>query len=243
MQQCMRYSIPSNEGDGWAMTAANPSTYSATIAATLKERIVAWHYPPEHRLTEDVLCREFGVSRSPVREALRALAAGGFVRRMDNRGYAVRQVKVKELEELYEVRLALELHVVETLATRGMPAERLAAMAEPWQAVRRQPQRPVEELAKLDTRFHEELAAFVENETLLLQLKAIDERLLMFRMIDLARPERVESACREHLAILERIGAGDAEGARAALRRNVEGARTVVGNSLKEALARAYAAT
>jgi len=46
-------------------------TISASLIATLKEHIITWKYPPEHRLTEEALCREFGVSRSPVREALR----------------------------------------------------------------------------------------------------------------------------------------------------------------------------
>jgi DNA-binding FadR family transcriptional regulator len=45
------------------------SGLSASIVGTLKQRIVGWQYPPEHRLTEESLCREFGVSRSPVREA------------------------------------------------------------------------------------------------------------------------------------------------------------------------------
>ena len=94
------------------MVASSSSTLSASIVATLKDRIIAWRYPPEHRLTEDGLCKEFGVSRSPVREALRVLATNGFVRRTDNRGYAVRQVKRKELEELYDFRLALELYAV-----------------------------------------------------------------------------------------------------------------------------------
>ena len=223
------------------MTAANSSTFSASIIATLKERIITWQYPPEHRLTEDGLCREFGVSRSPVREALRVLATNGFVRRMDNRGYAVRQVKVKELEELYDVRLALELYAVETLATRGAPADELATMAETWNAVRQQSQRNVEELAVLDARFHEGLASLAGNETLLQQIQAINERLLVFRMIDFAKSDRVASTCAQHVAIVERIAAGDASGARAALRRNVEDGRNIVGNSIKEALARAYA--
>src|SRR5215467_15356847 len=101
------------------MSSPDFSTLSSSIVATLKGRIIAWQYPPEHRLTEDGLCREFGVSRSPVREALRVLATNGFVRRTDNRGYAVRQVMLKELEELYDFRLALELYAVENLATSG----------------------------------------------------------------------------------------------------------------------------
>lgn len=224
-----------------AMAATSSSTFSTTIIATLKERILTWQYPPEHRLTEDGLCREFGVSRTPIREALRVLAANGFVRRMDNRGYAVRQVKLKELEELYDVRLALELYAVETLAARGAPVRELAALAETWSGLRRQPKPSVEELAELDARFHERLVMLVNNETLLHQLKAINERLLIFRTIDFAKADRIESTCGQHLAILEQIEQRNAVGARAALRRNVEDGRNIVGNSIKEALARAYA--
>jgi len=214
---------------------------SAPLIATLKERIITWRYPPEHRLTEDGLCREFGVSRSPVREALRVLAATGFVRRTDNRGYVVRQVKVKEVDEIYEVRLALELYAVEALAMRGAPAEELAAMTRTWKAVRRQPKRDVEELAELDASFHEGLARLLGNETLMQQLEGLNERLLIFRTIDFAKPSRVESTCAQHLAILDRIAARDATGAREALRENIEDGRNIVENAIKEALARAYA--
>ena len=95
------------------MAVRQGSTLSASIVSTLKERIIAWQYPPEHRMTEEALCREFGVSRSPVREALRVLVTNGFIRRMPNRGYAVRQVSIKDIEELYDVRLALELYALE----------------------------------------------------------------------------------------------------------------------------------
>jgi len=216
-------------------------TFSASLIATLKERIITWKYPPEHRLTEDALCREFGVSRSPVREALRVLATNGFVRRTANRGYAVRQVKVNEVEEMYEVRLALELYAVETLATRGAPADELAAMTKTWNTLRRHPKRDVEELAALDARFHEGLASLLGNATLMRQLEAINERLHLFRTIDFAKTNRVAATCAQHLAILDRIAARDAAGAREAMRRNIEDGRNIVGSAIKEALARAYA--
>ena len=222
------------------MVAGTISTLSASIVATLKERIISWQYPPEHRLTEESLCREFDVSRSPAREALRVLATNGFVRRLANRGYAVRQVNLRELEELYEVRLALELYSVETLAACGAPAEALATLRKAWRAVRLQPRRKGEELAALDTTFHETLAKLLGNETLLQQLRAINERLLVFRMIDFGKPHRVESTCAQHLKILERIGAQDVDGVRKAMRRNIEDGRTIVRTTLKEALARAY---
>lgn len=222
------------------MAASNSSTLSASIVATLKDRIIAWRYPPEHRLTEDALCKEFGVSRSPVREALRVLATNGFVRRTDTRGYAVRQVKLKELEELYDFRLALELYAVETLAASGVSAEDLASLAKVWDQLRQRPKRKAEELANLDARFHEQLAALVGNSTLLDQLKSINERLLVFRMIDFETTERVISTCDQHLAILDRIKARDATGARDAMRKNIGDGRNIVGRSIKEALARSF---
>jgi DNA-binding GntR family transcriptional regulator len=223
------------------MAARESSTLSASIVATLKERIIAWQYPPEHRLTEEALCREFRVSRSPVREALRVLSTNGFIRRMPNRGYAVRQVNVKDIEELYEVRLALELFSLEALADRGAPQIALATLQETWESVRREPQKwKGEELAELDTAFHETLAALIGNETLLENLKAINERLFVFRMIDFDKPDRVESTCEQHFEILRRIAARDGQGARAALRKNIEEGRTIVRGTLKEALARAY---
>lgn len=225
-------------------TAAPPTdsgtNLGAAIAATLKRRIIAWHYPPDRRLTEEALCREFGVSRSPIREALRLLVAGGFVRRTPSRGYAVRQVNLTEIGELYTVRLALELYVVETLAEQGIDAKRLLPLRRAWEAVRQHPHRPGEELAALDARFHEDLAGLLDNRTLLHQLRTINERLFAIRMLDFEKPGRVESTCLQHLRILARIAAGDSTGARAAMRRNIDSGRINVQTAIKDALARVY---
>ncbi len=222
------------------MTGKKNSTLSTSIVATLKQRIIAWQYPPEHRLTEAELCEEFNVSRSPVREALRVLATNGFVRRTDNRGYAVRQVSIRELEELYEVRLALELYTVEILASRGVEAKALEPLRKVWTAIGKGEARKGEDLAELDTQFHEALVKMAGNHTLLKQIEALNERLFVFRMIDFAKADRVDSTCEQHLAILDRIAARDVDGARAALRGNIEEGRAIVGSTIKEALARAY---
>jgi DNA-binding GntR family transcriptional regulator len=219
------------------------STLSGPIVATIRERIISWQYPPEHRLTEEALSREFNVSRSPVREALRVLATSGLVTRMANRGYAVRQVNLREIEEIYEVRLALELYVVETLASRGGSQEALAPLRKSWEAVRDAPDsHNGEELAELDTTFHEALVALVGNKTLLRDVKAINERLFVFRMIDFRKRDRLGSTCAQHLNIIERIEAKDVEGARAAIQMNIDHGRQNVRETLKEAVARAYAA-
>lgn len=216
------------------------SSRSTSIVSTLKERIIGWEYPPEYWLTEEALCEEFGVSRSPVREALRALATNGFLEKKPNRGYVVKQLNLQEILEVYDLRLALELFVVEQLAERDEPIKEVKNLRQTWTALLNGPPRKGEELAELDTKFHETLAQAVGNRMLLNELRVINERLLVFRMIDFARPERTEVTCHQHLEILARIKAKDILGARTAMQKNIENGRNVVSLTIKEALAKAY---
>jgi DNA-binding GntR family transcriptional regulator len=217
------------------------SNLSVSIVTTLKDQILHWRYPPEYRLTEAELCKRFDVSRSPVREALRILATDGFVKQMPNRSYAVKQYNPQEIEELYDVRLALELFVVERLATRGSPKQNdIAALKRTWTGLLNGSSKTDEELARLDTQFHETLAQAAGNRSLLHHLRAINERLMLFRIIDFGKTHRAESTCRQHLAILKYIAAEDASGARKAMQRNIEEGRNNVHSAIKEALVRAY---
>ena len=220
------------------------SNLSLSIVAALKDQIIHWHYPPEHRLTEAELCKKFGVSRSPVREALRMLASNEFVRKLPNRTYVVRQYNLGEIEELYDLRLALELYTVERLATNGPlrqnNEEALSKLKSTWIGLLNGSAKKAEELARLDTLFHETLAQALGNNPLLQHLRAINERLMLFRMIDFDRSDRAESTCRQHLKILKCITAGDASGARTAMQRNIEEGKNNVHTAIKDALAKAY---
>ena len=226
------------------MASISPSL-SGSIVATLKERIISWQYPPEYRLTEEALCREFNVSRSPVREALRVLATNGLVKRMANRGYAVRQVNLREIEEIYEVRLALELYAVETSPSRGAPPKAPrppSARHGNLSAARRRVSMARNIWPNSTRNSTKSLVFLIGNETLMKELKAINERLFVFRMIDFGKANRVESTCVQHLNVLKRIAAKDVNGARAAIRMNIEDGRNIVHATFKDALARAYAA-
>lgn len=224
-------------------TARTPSNLSSSVVTILKEHIVHWHYPPEHRLTEDELCKTFGMSRSPIREALRVLAADGFVKKLPNRGYVVKQYTIEEIEELYEVRLALELYTVEHLASKKQTtqlADELADLKQTWTELSKESSKKPEEFAILDTLFHDTLARALGNTSLLRHLRTINERLRLFRMLDFERRDRAEHTCHQHLEILERIMAQDAPGARAAMQKNIEEGRRLIPTTIKDALVRAY---
>jgi len=215
------------------------------IFAALKNRIVRWEYPPGYRFTEEEICKEFGVSRSPVRETLRMLEEHGLVDKVPYRGCTVKQPDVQAINELYDVRAILELAVVERLASAGPQHETLESLARTWrQLAGASSYAEVEsvDLASEDRVFHEALARATGNRTLFDMLYAINERLHFMRMFDITTVERLWDTCRQHIRILDAIAAGDAAAAKDAMRLNIEGARVQVKHAIKEALARAYLA-
>jgi DNA-binding GntR family transcriptional regulator len=218
---------------------------AAEIFSVLKTRIVQWEYPPGHRFTEEELCKEFGVSRSPVRETLRMLEENNLVDKIPYRGCTVKQPDLNEINELYDVRIILESAVAEHLATQGMPQDDWQQQFEEWSALAQQASYATIDsagMAQRDRAFHEALARSTGNRTLYDLLHDINERLHFIRMTDITTVDRLWETCRQHLAILEHIAAADSATARAAMRENIEGARTQVRSAIKEALAHAYMA-
>jgi DNA-binding GntR family transcriptional regulator len=176
------------------------------ILRGLRERILNWHYPPGHHLAEKTLCEEFSASRIPVREALKALAEQGLVDQVPNMGCYVKQPDAEATHHLYDLRLALELFVVERLARSGLDVE----------------------VAKRERLFWEPL--------LTESLEDINERLHFVRMAVITSAHRVQTTAGEHLKILEAIEAKDAEAARRYLRQNLLQARNKVDMAIAKAL-------
>ena len=213
---------------------------SAEIFTVLKDRIIRWHYPAGYRFTEAELCDEFGVSRSPIREALRMLVENNLVEKAPYKGYSVKQLDLQEIHELYDVRLALETFVIERLAQRGYPQADWGKLYRTWENLRKAPMAESSDFAMRDEEFHETLAIWTGNRTLLQQILSIDERLHFIRMTDITTPERLRATCEQHLRILNCIRDKNIECAREALQTNIEEGRQNVEHAIKEALARAY---
>ena len=216
------------------------SPLSADVFSVLKERIIHWQYAPGHRLTEEGLCEEFGVSRSPIREALRMLVENNLVDKAPHKGYSVKQLDLQEIHELYDVRMALELYVIERLIQRGYPQKEWDVLRRTWQDMRKAPMTASSDFAARDEGFHETLAAWTGNRTLVLQIRSIDERLHFIRVTDITTTERLRKTCEQHVRILDCIKHKDMKCAREALQMNIEEGRKNVEHAIKEALARAY---
>jgi len=216
------------------------SNLSGDVFTALKNRIIHWRYPPGYRFTEEGLCEEFGVSRSPVREALRMLVENGLVVKEPHKGYCVKQPDMREIYELYELRLALELYVVDLLAKKGIPETERQRLSEVWQKLLDKTPLNVNDFSEKDEEFHEALAALTNNKSLMQHLHSIDERLHFIRMMDITSSERLRTTCEQHIRILECIKDGDVHCAREALEMNIQDGRDNVEQAVKTALAKSY---
>ena len=213
------------------------------IQRKLRERILRWHYPPGHHLGEQELCDELEASRIPVREALRTLAEQGLVDQIPNRGCFVKQPDVESTHHLFDLRLALELFVVERLARSSPPVELLASERTYWEPrMQIRAAEPVEALhfVMADENFHLSLARALGNPYIVEALEDINERLRFVRLAVQSTSHRVQATAGEHLMILDAIGRKDAEAARRTMRRNISHSRNNVEIAISRALTAAH---
>lgn len=210
------------------------------LVRELRRRILAWEYPPQRQLTEESLCQEFGVSRSPIRQAMTHLAAEGLLERLPRKGFRVKQLQLRDVEELYELRLALETQVVQSLAAKGLPEATLSKLHTTWSNSAALTGESITSLASHDEAFHSALAEAHGNRLIQNQLAKINERLFAFREIDFSKTDRLSSTCDEHLKLLAAIVARDATAATDLVRKNIHSGLGNVETAIVHLVARSY---
>lgn len=175
----------------------------------LRRAIIAGRYAQGERLFEDQIATELEVSRNPVREALQALAADGFVELEPRRGARVAVVSPKRAEELFEVRESLEGLVARLAARRhtGEQAAELRSIVE--RGLIAVDDGRIELLPDLNTRFHLVLSASADNSLLAAELGRLShviEWVYSKRVV-----ERSAGSWNEHAEIVKAIDARDEE--------------------------------
>jgi DNA-binding GntR family transcriptional regulator len=206
----------------------------------LKQRLTLWEYLPGQRLGEEALAAEFGVSRTPVRDALRRLEQEGFLDQESWAGYRVRKPDLPRIEELYEVRLSLEQTAVRRLAS-APPDPEIDELLSVWQLRKGEVPQPNPDMVHLDEAFHETLARLAGNRTLLEMLCSINEHIRVIRTNDFLTPKRIAETYRQHRGILLSIRRGDPEGAVARLTAHIKESQTYVRAAAVRALTRILA--
>ncbi|MBI9093684.1 MAG: GntR family transcriptional regulator [Sphaerochaeta sp.] len=213
---------------------------SVTIYNTLADRISTWAYSPGHRFTEEELCTEFGVSRSPVREALNSLVSARLIQKEAHKGYTVRLIDLREVNELYDTRLVLELEVVSILCKKGLGADLLAWLRKRWQEVVESLSGNVCISAYEDELFHDTLAQAAGNQVLAQLLGDISKRIHFVRLSDITDLERLQRTSGDHLKLLDALEIKDCEAAQEIMRLNILWGKEKVDSAIKEALFHAH---
>jgi DNA-binding GntR family transcriptional regulator len=186
-------------------------------AVEIGERIVTGRLPAGAVLDESSLAVEVGVEAPAVREALCFLQRDGFVREVDDGGFAVSALDELELRETYPVVLLLEGLAVRS--TPSFPADALGRLREINADMERDGNDAVA-AAMHDYRFHEELVRHCDNERLLGTLRPLKRRLLRYELAYMAVQRNVGRSVTRHAEIIDALERGDREAAATAVEAN-----------------------
>jgi len=196
-------------------------TLSDEIFQALVNDILGGKIEPGSRLDEPSICRKFGVSRTPIREALRRLSGAGFVEVTPRKGVTVARIDVQQLNEMFEA-----LAEFEGLCAR-LSAERMTTLEKKRLELLNLGRRKKitdgdDDFAGLNNEFHEFIYLGAHNSTIASVTRGFRRRLAPFRMLQFV-PGQTEYSFHEHDGIVEAIAAADPDRAYVLMRDHITG--------------------
>ncbi len=212
------------------MIVASPSSTEATaslpdrIHLRLRSGIISGTYAQGSRLPEARLSRELDVSRVPLREALPRLEMEGLVTSSPGRGAVVRTWTLRDVEELFDARIAIEV------AAAGTAARRIGEGAAPHDLTRALVSSQTAlvghddlQIAATSVALHDAVVAASENTIMVSTMRAISGRMLWLFHLTAGRDQH--RACAEHEDLVSAIVSGDVAGGRSLMTEHVESGR------------------
>jgi len=204
---------------------------AATAVDTLREAIVRGEYGPGHQLKEKDLTARLGVSRTPIREALRQLQSEGLAEYRPNRGVFIPEWSAGDREEIFALRFRLEPYAAE-LAARAIAPEQLDQLRQMTHVMEAatdsdDPDR-FDQISLVNNRFHRLLAAASGSARLDAILASLLNIPLMHRAFSTYEEEAVIRSNAHHREIIDALSVGDPDWAAAVVRSHVRIARNLL---------------
>ena len=181
------------------------------VFETLREAIINQTLKPGERLMEIQLAEEMGVSRTPVREAIRKLELEGLVVMVPRKGAYVAGISMKDIHEVYELRSALEALAASLAAVRITDEELEEMERQMVREAKETEENNLQGIVSIDTTFHDLLYQAAHNQRLVQFINILQEQLQRFRSATLSRPGRSKYALEEHKKIVEALANKDAK--------------------------------
>jgi DNA-binding GntR family transcriptional regulator len=207
-----------------AVAAMHPAmTMVERAYRAIRQRILDNVWPPGYQALEQEVALALGMSRTPVREAILQLRNEGLVEVIPRHGLRVLPVSAADMREIYEILTALECMAAERLARRKPDAKLLKPLVDATRAMDKALKAgDADAWAAADEVFHAQLVDLAGNRQLQATVMNYWDRAHRARMVTLRLRPKPVSSTREHMALVERLAAGDAQGAAEANRNHRE---------------------
>ncbi|MBO4948199.1 MAG: GntR family transcriptional regulator [Peptococcaceae bacterium] len=209
------------------------------VFETLRDAIIKQVLKPGERLMEIQLADEMGVSRTPVREAIRKLELEGLVVMVPRKGAYVAGVSMKDIHEVYEVRAALEMLAV-SLAAERITDEELDALERQVlresEAEANADEHSLDNIIYIDSSFHDIIYQAAHNQRLVQFVNILQEQLQRFRAASLSRPGRSKTALEEHKQIVEALAERNGELAAKLAKEHIDNAESAMISGMEESI-------
>ncbi len=196
------------------LTDVPRDTLQQRVAAQLRQRLIDGSLAPGSKLNERVLCEQLGVSRTPLREAIRMLAAEGLVTLDPNRGAFAAQLSAHEVAGAFEVMAVLEGLAGEQAAARITGPELAELQALQFEMQASHARGDLAAYYRLNARIHAAINAAARNPVLASSWQQLNARLHALRFRSNQDAGKWAAALAEHAALLQALQARDGEAAR-----------------------------
>lgn len=204
------------------------SNLADQVYARLKTELNDFQLVPGDRFSEAELGARLGVSRTPVREALFRLRNEGFLDLESKFGWCVRPIDFGRLEQLYDLRVILELASVARLCARTAPVPELENLKAVWLVPVDERLSDAREVGARDEAFHATMVRAAGNAEIARVHWDVTERIRIIRHLDFTRADRIDATYGEHAKILRAVIQRKADQAQLLLRSHIEQSKAEV---------------
>lgn len=185
--------------------SANP--LAEQVYARVKQDIFDFRLFPGDRFSESDIAQHFGVSRTPMRDALFRLSREGYLDVGFRRGWKVCDIDFSRIDQLYDLRIVLELAAIDKLVG-APPHDDIAELKRVWAVPAECYESDAATLVAMDERFHRRLMTLCGNTEMLRVHDDVTERIRIVRRLDFFKGHRINATYEEHAAILDLIDRG-----------------------------------
>lgn len=189
----------------YANETGNTLSLSTSLFSKIRDNILTGKYSAGEKLTENTISIEFGVSRTPVREALKQLELEGLVENIPNRGAYVLGFSLQDIQDIYGLRKAVEIVAIKWAIER-ISTEEIQELQEAYDLMELYTiKKDAEKMLQTNTRFHETIYKATHSRFLEQILKYYQFYIMKTRKVALTQEYYLEKVLEEHKMILEAI--------------------------------------